>query len=188
MRVHRLVLLFVAVFGAFLFPATAAVAHPDPYPAPPVSLTANVGTIVVGGTVTITGDGFGGCDRVQIYVTYGPADAVSLAPASCGASAVQTHPGSGHTVTVDANGHFVTTVRLTTVGTATIIAIGAPSGFYASTTVQVTAALQQMANESDSGQSAGASVSAGAVLALTLPLLALALALVHRRSRAKTRA
>jgi hypothetical protein len=92
-------------------------------------------------------------------------------------------------VTADSNGHFVTTVKLTTVGTATITAIGFPSGFSASTTVQVTASLQQMASESDSGKSAGSNISAGAVAALTLPALALALVLIHRRrSRAKTRA
>jgi hypothetical protein len=175
------------MFGALLFPATAAVAHP--YPPPPVSLTANVGTIVVGGTVTITGNGFGGCDLVKIYVTYGPAAAAVLTPAKCGATvaAPLVLPGFDHSVTADSNGHFVTTVKLTTVGTATITAIGFPSGFFASTTVQVTASLQQMASESDSGQSAGSNISAGAVAALTLPVLALALVLILRR-RSRTRA
>jgi hypothetical protein len=197
MRVHRLLLCIVTVLGvlfpATLFPATATSAHPPPppsypppsYPPPPPSLTASAGTVFVGATVTIVGNGFGGCDLIRIYITYQTTAGAVLSPARCGAVPPAGPPGFNHSVTADANGHFQTIVSLTTVGTATITAVGFPSGFSASTTVIVLAAAQQqMASQRDSGRP-GLSISAGAVAAFTVPLLALALALIRRRARAK---
>ncbi|MEH1124628.1 hypothetical protein [Micromonospora sp. CPCC 206061] len=167
-----------------LLPATAAGAQPT-YPPGQPSLTVSPATVVVGATVVVEGNNFGGCDVVRIDVSYAPAGGAAAAAGQCTGS--QSTQALDHSVTADANGHFVTTVRLTQVGVATITASGFPSGRQASATVTVLAAAQLEPASVTESNGDGMSVTTLGAVAVAVGLPLLALALVLRRARPRSR-
>ena len=138
----RKIFVIVSAMLVGLFAAGGVASAAALYPAvPPVSVTVNVtgdvnGTIniIVGNTITFSGDGFDALEGIGVDVFYsGPSGLRSTA--ALARSAASTHAEDA----ADANGHFGHDIVLDQVGTATLVATGNNSGKSSSLTVHVLA-------------------------------------------------
>src|SRR5664280_2482897 len=140
--------------------ASAAALYP---PVPPVSVTVNVtgdvnGTIniIVGNTITFSGDGFDALEGIGVDVFYsGPSGL--RASAALARSAASTHAEDA----ADANGHFDHDIVLDQVGTATMLASGHSSGKTSSLTVHVLAVGSTTAPGTTTVAGGGSNAAAG---------------------------
>lgn len=131
--VRRLVVLLAAMIGLVAVPVTA-MAAPAPYPPGAPSITLSPSTITLGGTITISGTGFGPGEVIDITFTV-----QSTGLRAHGAAFVALATPAQH-VTASAEGSFTTSAVMDTEGTIQITATGETSGFTASATETVTAA------------------------------------------------
>jgi hypothetical protein len=127
-------------------PVSSAAADPGGYPAQSPLLTVTSGTVKVGGSVTVSGQGFQGGEVIDISVTYGPANHAlgSGGPTAQPAAFTLHHdvvlPAAiAHAVATPA-GAFSAQVPLTQAGNATITAVGEQSHMTVVATVSVLAA------------------------------------------------
>ncbi len=147
-----------------LVPAPAYAAGAYPAPSPVVNV--NHATVTRGGTVRLTGV-LGPNDTVTVHISYG---------AGLGSVAAVT--------TADGTGAFAVTLTLSAVGTATITALGQPSGDTATTVVQIVRPAVPVEDDLDlptTGVRLEPILDAGAAL-ITIGGLLVGLALVRRRS------
>jgi hypothetical protein len=121
--------MIAAVVAATLVAPGVAAAHHDPYPAPSSSLTVSSGTVTVGRSVTVFGNGFARDEIVKLTVRY----QMHLGQGSHGPS-VSFGAGS---VRANNHGKFSKRISLWVPGTATITANGLRSGKIASAAVRV---------------------------------------------------
>jgi hypothetical protein len=131
----RLLLAGTALITGALLTATP-VAHAEPYPAGEPGLTSDTTLIATGGSVQLTGTGYGPNDDVSI-------DAVYI---SALGHLGRTAPGPLHRFPVgstqaNAEGEWSTTINLSQTGVATLTATGSPSGVVLTTTVRVVTEL-----------------------------------------------
>ena len=118
--------------------ASAAALYP---PTPPVSVVVNVAgdvngniNIIVGNTITFSGDGFDPLEGIGVDVFYSSPNGLR-SNAALARLAASTHSETA----ADSNGHFDSDVVLEQVGTATMLATGHSSGKTSSLTVHVLA-------------------------------------------------
>ena len=162
----RRVLTVVSVFLIGMFGAVGlAAAAPPPYPAPPtvtVNVTINGSivtgniTIIVGGTIIFSGDGFDPGEGIDANATYlGPNGLRSTLAASSLAAA------KASSASADGSGHFSQELTLDQVGTAVLTATGQSSGKSGSITVEVVPAGATGAGATTIAAAAGAGSSDG---------------------------
>jgi hypothetical protein len=127
-------------------PVSSTSADPGGYPAQSPLLTVTSGTVKVGGSVTVSGQGFQGGEVIDISVTYGPANHAlgsggpTAQPAAFSLRHDVVHPTAiAHAVATPA-GAFSAQVPLTEAGNATITAVGEQSHMTVVATVSVLAA------------------------------------------------
>jgi len=161
----RRVLTVVSVFLIGMFGAVGLAAAAPPYPAPPTvtvnvtingsTVTGNI-TVIVGGTIIFSGDGFDPRERVDGNVSYlGPSGLRSTLAASSLAAA------KASSAAADSNGHFSQELTLDQVGTAVLTATGQSSGKSGSITVEVVPAGATGAGATTIAAAAGAGSSDG---------------------------
>jgi antitoxin (DNA-binding transcriptional repressor) of toxin-antitoxin stability system len=124
-RAYRfLALLFVALVATAVAPSVASA---EPYPAGEPAASVSTGTTTEGGSVTFSGSGFEPGETITITV-----DGVVVA-----------------TVTASSDGTFSVRLKLSSVGTANLVATGESSGVTASSTVTVKAKTVSKAGSDD---------------------------------------
>jgi hypothetical protein len=191
--------------GRFLIPlaAVAAVAllamqpagAQDEYPPEEPLLSVSAGTVVVGGSVVLTGTGFDPGEEIAIEASTSPlaapqfgtgpeeSEPVAMVPVAHTTSLL-AGARAQDTVTADGEGSFTVTVTLTEVGRTTITATGLESGLSASVVVVVVAAADGLPATGSSGwpllRIGAAVLGLGVVLVLTAALWR------YRRTRAGT--
>jgi LPXTG-motif cell wall-anchored protein len=149
----RFLLPLATVAGVVLLGMAPAPAQ-EPYPPAPPRLSVSTGTVVVGGSVVLTGAGFVPREEIMIGVS-----TVPLAT-----------PGAVLDATADAGGNFTAAVTLTEPGRTTITVTGRTSGISGSVVVTVLAPGETLPETGGSGRSllriGGAVLAAGVVLLL----------------------
>ncbi|HEY3926255.1 MAG TPA: hypothetical protein VGL75_16965 [Acidothermaceae bacterium] len=135
-------------------PVSSASVDPGGYPAQSPLLTVTSGTVKVGGSVTVSGQGFQGGEVIDISVTYGPANhALGSGGPTAQPVAFTLHHGVvqpaaiAHAVATPA-GAFSARVPLTQAGNATITAVGEQSHMSVVATVSVLSATSVAAAKS----------------------------------------
>ena len=148
--------------GLFAVGGIASAAAPYPPPVP-VSVTVNVagdvnGTIniIVGNTITFSGDGFDPLEGIGVDVFYSGPNGLR-SNGALARLAASTHSETA----ADANGHFDNDVVLDQTGTATLLATGHNSGKTSSLTVHVVAVGSTTAPGTTTVAGGGSNVAAG---------------------------
>jgi hypothetical protein len=150
-RASRLLGLLAAVATAVLIAPAPALA--EPYPAEPPASSISEAEVADGGTVTFRGEGFLPGETIAITINYGGSDSNAAARATAGRfvpAAMPLRRQADRTVTASSAGTFSVTLKLTEVGSATLVATGLTSGVTVTQTVEVVAP-----SEHDDGASGG---------------------------------
>jgi hypothetical protein len=150
-RASRLLGLLAAVATAVLIAPAPALA--EPYPAEPPASSISEAEVADGGTVTFRGEGFLPGETIAITINYGGSDSNAAARATAGRfvpAAMPLRRQADLTVTASSAGTFSVTLKLTEVGSATLVATGLTSGVTVTQTVEVVAP-----SEHDDGASGG---------------------------------
>jgi hypothetical protein len=150
-RASRLLGLLAAVATAVLIAPAPALA--EPYPAEPPASSISEAEVADGGTVTFRGEGFLPGETIAITINYGGSDSHAAARATAGRfvpAAMPLRRQADLTVTASSAGTFSVTLKLTEVGSATLVATGLTSGVTVTQTVEVVAP-----SEHDDGASGG---------------------------------
>jgi hypothetical protein len=134
-RASRLLGLLAAVATAVLISPAAAQA--EPYPADPPAASVSDGQVADGGTVTFSGEGFLPGEQIAITISYNGSDSTAATQDDSGRF---VPAAAALTVTASSAGTFSVTLKLTQVGTATLVATGLTSGVTVTQTVKVLAA------------------------------------------------
>lgn len=159
MRLHHLLSVLALTGGVTLFTASLPTpASAEPYGAVPPAITVSAPTVDEGGLVTFTGNGFIPFELVEIDVTYtsdvnasGRLGGLSGRPDGPGGSGRAEGIGGGQfmtaalpvpraivkTLNAEADGTWVTTIRLTEPGLAVVTAQGTLSDVTAVATVTI---------------------------------------------------
>ncbi|HET6529214.1 MAG TPA: hypothetical protein VFH03_01155 [Actinoplanes sp.] len=135
MRASRLLGLLAAVATAVL--TMPAPAQAEPYPAEPPASSVSEGQVTDGGTVTFRGEGFLPGETIAITISYNGSDSTAATRANSGRFVPAAM--ADLTVTASSAGTFSVTLKLTRVGTATLVATGLTSGVTVTQTVEVVA-------------------------------------------------
>lgn len=183
MRLTRIVATAMAAFvtaGALAtMTSSPAAAQPQPsYPPQPSVLTLSDSTVVVGGNLTLTGQGYGPNEIVDITFSQQSAAAGRVAVRQDTGATVAMVPvafPSGLTATTDANGRHQSTFQADRVGVWRITATGRISGVSASVLLTVVS-RQLPVTGSQLGQQLG--IGAGLLL---LGVVVVLLTVVRRR-------
>ncbi len=166
MKRKILTIIATVLLGMF---AVGGLSHAAALYPPPSVVTVNVNVagdvngninIVVGNTITFSGDGFDALEGIGIDVFYSGPSGLRSTPALA-RSAAPTHAEDA----ADANGHFDHDLVLDQVGTATLLATGHSSGKTGSLTIHVLAVGSDGA--AAGGAATGGSQSSGTGLART---------------------
>jgi hypothetical protein len=182
----RLLLTGIAVtVGVALSAPGAALAEPYPLGAPDLAVSA--ATVSAGGSVELTGQGYGAEETVNIDVVY----AAALGGPSSGLAHAAFALAPVASTQTDAEGNWSTTITLTQAGVATITATGAESGVSQTQTVRVLGELP-LEDSEDSEDGGGLPITGPrlttAIVLGTVTVIAGALLLwvpiaIRRRSR-----
>jgi hypothetical protein len=149
-RASRILGLAIAAAAAvFIAPAPALA---EPYPAEPPAASISDGEVSDGGTVTFAGEGFIPGETISINISYDGSDSNAAASATAGRfvlAAMVLQRQAALTVTASSTGTFSIQLKLTEVGTATLVATGLTSG------VTVTQTVEVLASQDDNGDTGG---------------------------------
>lgn len=162
MRASRILGLMITAATAVL--VTPAPALAEPYPAEPPASVLSEGQVSDGGSVTFSGRGFLPGEIIAITISYGGSDSNAAAPATAGRFVPVTmtfQKKAGLTVTATSAGTFSVRLRLTEVGTATLVATGLTSGVTVTQTVEVLPASKDDDQDSDVDDSSTTTTTTG---------------------------
>ncbi|HEU4348277.1 MAG TPA: hypothetical protein VFR35_10860 [Actinoplanes sp.] len=163
MRPYRILSLLIATAAALLIAPAAA--HAEPYPAEPPASTISDGTVADGGGVIFSGAGFLPGETISISISYEGSDSTAAFEGESAARfvlAAATLPRrAAISVIASEEGTFSIRLKLSEVGTATLVAIGLTSGVTVTQTVEVVAG-----SDGDGGGDGDDDTSAGGGSAL----------------------
>jgi hypothetical protein len=165
--------LLIATATALIL-APAAAAQAEPYPAEPPASSVSDGEVSDGSFVIFSGKGFLPSEQISIEISYNGDDSTASLTDSPGGFVLAALPERrAITVRATAEGTFSVRLRLTEVGSVTLIATGLQSGVTVTENVTVVAAADGDGDDGDNNADGGngnlpTTGSDGSVLAYTL--------------------
>lgn len=137
MPAYRMLGLLIATAMALLLAPAAAQAAP--YPAEPPASSVSAGTVIDGGFVVFSGQGFLPFERISINISYNGSDSTASLTESSGGFVLAALPErrAAITVTATAEGTFSIRIQLDQLGDAVLVATGLTSGVTVAQNVSV---------------------------------------------------